>query len=246
MTLQFDRITFSYSRFRAPVLRDFSWTVPPGRTVLLGPNGAGKSTLLSLGADALRPRRGSVHFGNLDARRGARSGYRRSIGWMPQEIRAVPGFTTREQVAYAGWLKGLSRRASWEDAPATLVLVGLDQLADRPASTLSGGELRRLGIAQTLIHQAKILLLDEPTAGLDPAQRARFRELITALPRECQIVVSTHQVDDLSELFDTVVVLVRGVIRYADSVGSFLRRAGTVSDARGAEAAYAGIIEEHA
>jgi len=243
LTLRFERVTFSYGQFRPSVLREFTWIIPPGRTVLLGPNGAGKSTLLSLGADAIRPQRGKIQFGQFDpSRSGERSIYRRSIGWMPQEIRAVPGLTVREQVAYAGWLKGLPRKSSWDRTPATLGLVGLQALADRPASSLSGGELRRLGIAQTLVHEAKVLLLDEPTAGLDPAQRARFRELLISIAPQCQIVVSTHQVDDLSELFDTVVVLARGMIRFAGTVASFLQQAPSSSNGRQAEAAYAAVI----
>lgn len=242
-TLQFERVTFSYGLFRAPVLDDFTWTVPAGRTVLLGPNGAGKSTLLSLGADALRPRRGRIRFGAADARRGGRTQFRRSVGWMPQDVRPVPGFTVGEQVAYAGWLKGLSRGAAAVEANKVLNTVGLEHLTSRRAASLSGGELRRLGIAQTLVHRAEILLLDEPTAGLDPAQRVRFRELLaTLVPAECQIVVSTHQVDDLSELFDTVVVLLAGKVRYAGPVGAFLEHGGAVSNSRRAEAAYAAIV----
>lgn len=240
LTLAFAQITFSYGRFSRPVLREFSWAVPRGRTVLLGPNGAGKSTLLALGADAIAPSRGSVTLGGLDrGRRRDRAPYRRAVGWMPQQIRAIPGFTAREQVAYAGWLKGLSRSRAWASAPVALAAAGLERLPNRRASALSGGELRRLGIAQTLIHDAQVLLLDEPSAGLDPAQRARFRELIAALPGDCQVVVSTHEIEDLSELFDTVVVITEGVIRFEGSTSDFLARG---DGPRRAERAYASII----
>jgi ABC-2 type transport system ATP-binding protein len=238
MTLTFDHATYAYGWLKAPVVRDLDWGVPEGRTVLLGPNGAGKSTLLSLGAGAIRPRRGRVFYGaasDSDA-----TALRKRVGWMPQQIRAFPGLTVREQVAYAGWLKGLARSTAWVGATQALELVGLVDLRDRRSSSLSGGELRRLGIAQTLVHRAEVLLLDEPTAGLDPAQRARFRSVLTALPRETRIVVSTHQVDDLSEVFDKVVVLDQGKICFSGRVDEFLEQ--VEPGERQAERAYAALI----
>lgn len=242
MALVFDRIAFRYKRSAPPVLDGLTWCVPPGRTVLLGPNGAGKSTLLALGANALRPWRGRVVIGELDpSRRRDRGAYRRTVGWMPQHVRAVPGLRAREQVAYAGWLKGLSRSEAWEAARGALARVSLSDREDVLTSTLSGGQQRRVGLAQVLVHDADALLLDEPTVGLDPAQRARFREIIGALPAERPIVVSTHQVDDLSDLFDVVVVIEDGTVRFQGSVGEFVALAPHTAERR-AEAAYAQII----
>lgn len=115
------------------------------------------------------------------------------------------------------------------------------ELADRLTSQLSGGQLRRVGLAQVLVHSAQILLLDEPTVGLDPAQRSRFRGILGALPPGRPVVVSTHQVDDLSALFETVVVLEGGVIRYQGSVSAFLDLAPAGHD-RAAEEAYARLV----
>ena len=211
--------------------------------MLLGPNGAGKSTLLSLGADALAPARGRVVLSDLDpARLPDRARYRRAVGWMAQQVRAVPGLTAQEQVSYAGWLKGLGRGRAWSAAAEGLERVGLAELAARKASTLSGGQLRRVGLAQVLVHGPEVLLLDEPTVGLDPAQRARFREILSALPPERPVVVSTHQVDDLSELFDTVVVIESGVIRFEGSVSAFLGLTPADVSGRRAEAAYAQVV----
>ena len=242
MDLAFTEVTFRYRRTSAPVLDHFTWSIPSGRTVLLGPNGAGKTTLLALGADALQPERGTVAAGLL--RPGGwkqRASYRRAVGWMPQQTRAVPGLTAREQVAYAAWLKGVSRSEAWQAAAAALARVDLDTLSDRLTSQLSGGQLRRVGLAQVLVHDAEVILLDEPTVGLDPAQRAAFREILAGLPGERPVVVSTHQVDDLSELFDTVAVLDRGTIRHQSSVAAFLDLAPAGS-ARPAEAAYGQIV----
>lgn len=243
MPLTFEDVTYTYGRRQQPVLSAFSWAMPSGKTVLLGPNGAGKSTLLGLGADAHRPTRGRVRIGALTSSRCRdRSAFRRAVGWMPQHIRAVPGLTAREQVAYAGWLKGLGQRHAWSAAAAALDRVGLMELAHRKVSTLSGGQLRRVGLAQLLVHDAQVLLLDEPTAGLDPAQRSRFRELVAALPPERPVIVSTHQVDDLSELFDTVVILDGGRIRFAGTVAAFLDLAPNSAAGRQAEAAYACVV----
>jgi ABC-2 type transport system ATP-binding protein len=243
-SLTYDRLTFSYRRSGPNVLEGFSWAVPAGRTVLLGPNGAGKTTLLALGADALRAKSGAVQLGKLVAgRRRDRRAYRRAVGWMPQRIRAVPGLTCREQVAYAAWLKGLSQRESWLEAARALEHVGLADQADGLTSQLSGGQLRRVGVAQVLVHEADVMLLDEPTVGLDPAQRSTFRETLAALPPTSQVVVSTHQVDDLSELFDTVVVLDHGSIRYQGPVSDFLGLAPPDTERRG-EFAYRRVVTD--
>jgi ABC-2 type transport system ATP-binding protein len=242
MDLVFSGITFRYRRRADPVFADFSWAVPQGKTVLLGPNGAGKTTLLSLAADALRAQAGSVCVDGLEGRRRRdRGAYRRAVGWMPQQVRAVPGLTVREQVAYAAWLKGASRAQAWQRAAGAIRQVSLGDLQDRLTTQLSGGQLRRVGLAQVLAHDAQVLLLDEPTVGLDPAQRSSFRDLLAALPDARTVLVSTHQVDDLSELFETVAILDHGRLLHVSSVGDFLRLAP--GDAvRPAEAAYGRLV----
>jgi ABC-2 type transport system ATP-binding protein len=237
-SLEFANTSFSYRRGSPPVMENLSWLVTPGRTVLLGPNGAGKTTLLALGADALQPTSGQVLLGTLNPRnRRDRALFRSAVGWMPQQARAIPGLSAREQVAYAGWLKGLSSNLAWTSALLALRSVDLESRAAEQTTRLSGGQLRRVGLAQAVVHAPQVLLLDEPTAGLDPAQRARFRELLANLPAQA-VVVSTHQVDDLSELFDRVVVLLDGRIHYSGSVADFLALAEPGIE-RPAEAAYA-------
>lgn len=242
-TLAYNAVRFRYLRRQTPIVDGFSWLVPPGKTVLLGPNGAGKSTLMMLGADALSPERGRISLGELHAtRRRDRGAFRGTVGWMPQHIYAVPGLTAHEQVAYASWLKGLSRGDAWEAAAAALNDVGLLGQADERTSRLSGGQLRRVGLAQLLVHKAKVLLLDEPTVGLDPAQRARFRAILDAVPDDRRIVISTHQVDDLSEVFDTVTVMSEGKIRFEGPVEAFMALAPDSAGPRQGEAAYAHIV----
>jgi len=213
--------------------------------VLLGPNGAGKSTMLGLLVSALIPSAGSVTLGDLDTRRrGDLKRYRQQVGWLPQQVTPVPGLRVREQAAYAGWLKGLSRRDAWDRSLGAIKQVGLDELADRSAAQLSGGQLRRLGIAQTMVHSARVVLMDEPTAGLDPTQRKVFRGLLDDLKDQASFVVSTHQTEDLEDSYDSVLLLDRGNILFQGSTVSFLDLApGQVASGRRAEAAYAGLVK---
>ncbi|WAL76243.1 ATP-binding cassette domain-containing protein [Kitasatospora sp. YST-16] len=235
--------SFGYRR-GTRVLEDFSLRLDPGCSVLLGPNGAGKSTLLGLIASAFRPETGRITLDGLDTRsRKDRKAYRRKVGWLPQQVRPVPGLSVREQAAYAGWLKGMSRSEAWERSEQAIGRVGLAPLAGRRSAALSGGQLRRLGIAQTLVHGAQLVLMDEPTAGLDPVQRGVFRELIGELKNLSSFVVSTHQTEDLAEIYDAVVLLDRGQVRHQGPIDSFLALAPEgVPPERRAEAAYAGVV----
>lgn len=237
--MKFSEITFAYATRRAPVFDALTWEVPSGRTVLLGPNGAGKSTLLAIAATAVRPARGSCEVAGICFGRGGSNARRAAavVGWMPQSIEAVRGLRTLEQIAYAGWLRGLSRRDAQRAAVEALELVDLTTLADKPSYQLSGGQLRRLGLASALVHQPRQLLLDEPTAGLDPVQRERFREILNRVPDDCDVIVSTHQVDDLTDLYDNVAVMLRGRIWFADSVEAFMALAAPGA-ARPADDAY--------
>ncbi|MFF4950893.1 ATP-binding cassette domain-containing protein [Streptomyces chattanoogensis] len=239
MPLCYSDCSFEY-RAGIPVLNSFSLELPRGCTVLLGPNGAGKSTLLSLGASILEPDRGQVRLGRLvSTNRSHQREYRQKVGWLPQKISPVPGLKVREQAAYAGWLKGLSRGDAWDKSGRALERVGLEKLAERRSKELSGGQLRRLGIAQTLVHQAEVVLLDEPTAGLDPKQRGVFRDLLASLAESVHFVVSTHQTEDLADIYDSVVVLDRGQVPYQGTVQGFLGLAGhDVPPERRAESAY--------
>lgn len=161
---------------------------------------------------------------------------------MPQAIQPVPGLTVVEQVAYAGWLRGLSSAAARAEARHRVEAVGLADKAHVRASRLSGGQLRRVGLAAALMGDATTLLLDEPTAGLDPAQVSRFRDLIAGLDASLAVVVSTHDVADLDEIYDRVVVLHNGHIAFDGSPGEFLSYARP-GDRHQGESAYRVIVE---
>lgn len=197
---------------------DVTWSPPtPGKTVLLGPNGAGKSTLIGLMAGALKPQAGVVTF--TERVGSAALPLRSHVAWMPQNVVAVRGLKVREQVALAAWLGGMSTKVAEESTSRTLNDLNLNDFADRRVETLSGGQLRRVGLAEVLVRDVDTVLLDEPTAGLDPAQRAGFRHLLAAFPGD--LVVSTHQLDDIAELYDHVAVLVGGSVVFSGTRKAF-------------------------
>jgi ABC-type multidrug transport system ATPase subunit len=158
----------------------------------------------------------------------------------------MPTLTAREYVAYIGWLKGMSRGEAWSHARKVLGRVGLADKSDTKTSRLSGGQLRRVGIASALVHDARVLLLDEPTAGLDPHQRRIFREILKELTVGMQVLVSTHDIIDLEEDADYVAVLYDGKICHSGSKASFLAHSpASAIPGRVAEQAYSTILAVH-
>src|SRR5215469_8031812 len=188
-----------------------------GITGLLGPNGAGKTTLLSILATVNEPDAGRVSIFGLDPRDNAeRVEIRRQLGYLPQELGYHRHFTVAGFLDYVAILKEITdRRVRAEEVARVLAAVGLEARARTRIRTLSGGMRQRLGIAQALLGQPALLILDEPTAGLDPEQRLRFRELLSELPGNPVIVLSTHQADDIAAICPQVVVLLQGQVRFA-------------------------------
>ncbi|MGC3000680.1 ABC transporter ATP-binding protein [Streptomyces sp. G35A] len=240
MSIRLESCTFGYGRSNRPILTDLTYTVPDGFTVLLGPNGAGKSTLLKLASGLHQPRAGSVRMGRLASRNSA---FLKQVAWMPQTITPMTGLTAREQVAYTGWLKGMAKADAWDAALTALSRVDMAERADTKAKQLSGGQLRRVGVASALVHGASVLLLDEPTAGMDPTQRRVFRDLIVSLATtEVRVLMSTHDIADLAEEADHVTVLQNGRIAFTGPTPEFLAHAPyDTPQARRAETAYATV-----
>lgn len=214
--LKLDEVTRSYGNTQ--VLLPLSLELSAGmRLGLLGPNGAGKTTLLSIMACVLAPTSGRVtlsgHSAVTDS--DARAA-RRSIGFLPQKPSYVPSFSALETVEYAAWLKGMDHKGRRSAALELLDRVGLGGVANKQMRKLSGGMLQRVFLASALVARPSVLLLDEPTVGLDPAQRLEFRSLIMELT-EVAVVLSTHLVEDVAVLASTIVVLDEGSVRFKGS-----------------------------
>ena len=191
-------------------------TLGRGVTGLLGPNGAGKTTLLRIVATVLAPDQGEVEvFGNDPGRAEGRLAIRRRLGYMPQEPGYHLGFSAFDFVDYVAILKEWAdRRARHDEVRRVLALVGLETVMHKKIRRLSGGMRRRVGIAQALVGSPDLLVLDEPTAGLDPEQRLRFRELLSSQAERATVLLSTHQTDDVAALCQRVLVLLAGVVRF--------------------------------
>ncbi len=193
---------------------------------LLGPNGAGKTTLIRALATVLRPAGGELTLlGGADLR-----AVRRRLGYLPQEFGFYRRFTVREFVEYMAWLKEMPKADVPGAVQRAIERVGLADRADHKLKTLSGGMVRRAGIAQAIVNDPAILLLDEPTAGLDPAQRMQFRQLLREFADDTCVVVSTHLVEDVAAACTDVVLLDAGKVVFAGAA-SELAAAGTDDDA---------------
>jgi ABC-2 type transport system ATP-binding protein len=212
-----DGLSRRYGAIRA--LDEVDLTLERGITGLLGPNGAGKTTLLSILATVGEPDAGRVSVFGLDPRNAAeRVEIRRRLGYLPQELGYHRHFTVAGFLDYVAILKEIiNRRTRAEEVARVLTAIGLERRAKTRIRSLSGGMRQRLGIAQALLGQPELLILDEPTAGLDPEQRLRFRELLSSLPGDPVIVLSTHQTEDITALCPQVVVLLQGRVQFADT-----------------------------
>jgi ABC-type multidrug transport system ATPase subunit len=177
---------------------------------LLGPNGAGKSSLMRVAATLQSPSTGSVHFDGIDALAEPRA-LRRRLGYLPQDFGVYPGVSAEALFDQVAVLKGIAGRGERRDiAERLLRLVNLWDVRRRAVSTFSGGMRQRWGVAQALIGAPDLLILDEPTAGLDPGERNRFHELLFGLAESATVIVSTHIVEDVADLCAQVAVLAGG------------------------------------
>ncbi len=213
-TVVVDRVTRSFGRTQA--LDGVSFTAARGVTGLLGPNGAGKTTLLRMMATVLAPGGGGLTLLGLDPHRpDERLAIRRRLGYLPQEPGFYKHFTAFEFVDYIAILKEMTDRQSRHDeVRRVLALAGLTDVSGRKIKALSGGMRRRVGLAQALLGDPDLVVLDEPTAGLDPEQRLRFRELISVIGEGRTVILSTHQTEDVGALCSRVVVMDAGQTRF--------------------------------
>ena len=200
---------------RTQVLSGLDLEVGAGVFGLLGPNGAGKTTLLRTLATILRPAGGEVRLLGYDpSDPGERRALRRRLGYLPQSLGYYPNFTVFEFVEYFALLKEMPGRGVRPAVARAIERVGLEEKARAKLKTLSGGQLRRVGIAQAVVNEPDLLVLDEPTAGLDPEQRVGFRKLLREIGARGTVVVSTHLVEDVGAACTEVALMEKGRILF--------------------------------
>ncbi|MEV7228120.1 ABC transporter ATP-binding protein [Polymorphospora sp. NPDC051019] len=214
---------------------------------LLGPNGAGKTTLMRALATVVKPAGGRLSVLGVDVTgRGDLRRMRRGLGYLPQHFGFYPRFTVREFVEYMAWLKEMPKSDIPGAVQRAIDRVGLTDRADSRMKTLSGGMLRRAGIAQAIVNDPRVLLLDEPTVGLDPEQRLDFRELLRDIGSDSCVLVSTHLVEDVAAACTDVVLVNAGRLVWQGTTAELAGRGG--ADAAGdsaTERGYSALLRAH-
>lgn len=226
MELVFEQLVKHYGSVKA--LRGVSFTLSEGVHGLLGPNGAGKSTMMNILSGNLEQTSGSIRYNGTDIRTLGNS-FRSILGFMPQQQALYPGFTAVRFLCYMAALRGMTKRQAGDAVPRVLEQVALSQVANRPIRTFSGGMKQRLLIAQAILADPDVLILDEPTAGLDPKQRIAIRNLIASIAQNKIVIVSTHVVADIACIARDILLLKEGqLIRHATPTELNCETYGTV------------------
>ncbi|MET8632537.1 ATP-binding cassette domain-containing protein [Streptomyces sp. NPDC004680] len=214
---------------------------------LLGPNGAGKTTLMRALSTVVKPAGGSLTLlgAQVDGRADLRE-VRRGLGYLPQQFGFYPPFTVREFVEYMAWLKEVPKAAIPDAVQRAIDRVALTDKADTKMKALSGGTLRRAGIAQAIVNDPELLLLDEPTVGLDPEQRLDFRDLLRDLGADTCVLVSTHLVEDVVAACTDVILVNEGRLLFQSTPDDLIARGGP-GDAGDspAERGYSALLRRH-
>ena len=205
MELVIDRLTKQYQNKIA--VDRISLTLKKGVYGLLGANGAGKTTLMRMLCGILKPTGGTITLDGVDV---SEEKYRTVLGYLPQDFGYYPEFTGMDFLLYMAALKGLTKDQAKHKAKDLLKLVALEDVAKKKIKTYSGGMKQRLGIAQALLNDPEILILDEPTAGIDPKERVRFRNLIGELGKDSIVLLSTHIVSDIERVADEILMMKGG------------------------------------
>ena len=204
-------------------LKNVDLTIRQGMFGLLGPNGAGKTTLMKIIATLLQKTEGDVRVCGIDINNDRE--IRRIIGYLPQDFSMYGNMSVYEAMDYLGVLSGLSRQQRKDRIPSLLEQVNLTDDVKTKVRAMSGGMRRRLGIAQALIHDPKVLIVDEPTAGLDPEERVRFRNLLSETAKDRVVILSTHIVGDVEATCEDIAVLNRGCVLFQGTVTELLEEA---------------------
>ncbi len=214
--IQAEGLTKFYGPRKA--IEDVTFQVPDGKIVgFLGPNGAGKTTTMRILTGYLRPDRGSVRIGEFDLRQRPADA-KRLIGYMPENPPIYPEMRVREFLAFLAEVKQVPRKKRKERLEWTITHIGLEEVVDRVVGRLSKGYRQRVGLASALIHDPQVLILDEPTAGLDPIQIAETREIIRHLGKERTILLSSHILEEVTKVCQEAIIIHKGQILASGSI----------------------------
>lgn len=226
-----------------PVLADVTFTVEQGATALVGVNGAGKSTLLSILAGGLRPTQGTVRIDSSDPfTRSERKAAISKVALMPQYFSPPKNMAALEVVTYIGWMRGLAWATARSRAEQCLETVGLAAKSGVPSGELSGGMVRRVALAQALVAHPRLLLLDEPSTGLDPEQRRMMVDLIKDLKPSTAVLFSSHVMEDVRDVAQRIVILDAGEIAFTGSIEELEALAPSGSMGAKTEAAFLSLV----
>lgn len=217
--LWLSKISFRYRRAERVAIDNISLPPVTGAIALLGPNGAGKTTLFRILSTTLNPSSGSFGYAGIaSGNRRSIEAMRRAIGFLPQDFNPLPSYTCRELLAYTAWLRQMRPDDTEEAISRALSSVDLHSCADQKIRTLSGGTRRRLGLAQALVSDPRLVLLDEPTVGLDPEQRSSFLEKLEVVAKSSTVLLATHLVEDVAMFASQVVILNSGRLAFSGSL----------------------------
>ena len=219
--LTIKNISKSYGDFTA--LRNINMEFENGVYGVLAPNGAGKTTLIKMIATLIFPSEGEILYNGenilaMDER------YREILGYLPQDFGYYKNYSPNKFLMYLAALKGIEKSVAKDKIKELLKLVALEDVADKKMKKFSGGMIQRVGIAQALLNDPKILILDEPTAGLDPKERVRFRNLLSELSRDRIIIVSTHIVSDIEFISNEIVMIKDKELLYKDTIDNICEK----------------------
>ena len=241
--LPLNNVSKNFGKFTA--VENISLNMDNGLYALLAPNGAGKTTIIKMITTLLNPTEGEILYDGVNIKTMG-AAYRELLGYLPQDFGYYKNNTPKQYLSYLAALKGVPKKETAEKIDYLLEMVGLSENADKKMRKFSGGMIQRVGIAQAMLNDPKILILDEPTAGLDPKERVRFRNIISVLSKDRIVILSTHIVSDIESIANQVILIRDKHIYKMDSVANICNElSGKVFEMQVSDKEYAQMEEKY-